>query len=242
MILGDPLLGREHPGLQRRRGSTLKTRSPLFCSASVSEEASTRTTATPGRAAFQRERSAQQERRRMRLGEKPAHPRAVVVLTAHRDERDWHCQGRRPPVAASSQPRGGGSGLRGAALPGAGDALQGRLTGPGHHTAVARGDHDDGARGFRRASLSCGRKSKSPWYPWRRRRREDQKVTPAALTGHPASRDPPPVLLSGLYPPEAPGVEPTAPKPTSCLETKGTGSLPLLLGALRQKVLADFIY
>ena len=41
-------------------------------------------------------------------------------------------------------------------LPGIGDALQGGLAGPGHHTPVAWGDHDDGGHGFRCASVSCG--------------------------------------------------------------------------------------
>lgn len=82
--------------------------------------------------------------------------------------------------------------------PGIGYAFQGGLTGAGHHASVARGDHDDGGHGFRRANISCGRESRSPWNSLKYRRCEDWNVTrescQAAPTGHPAPRDPAPAL------------------------------------------------
>lgn len=79
----------------------------------------------------------------------------TAVLTAQLRQQD--------AVAGSSHPW---QGSRCGHVPGIRYALQGDLAGPGQHAAVARGDHDDGGRGFGRSAVPCGDKAQATECSW----------------------------------------------------------------------------
>lgn len=66
-------------------------------------------------------------------------------------------------------------------VPGIRYALQGDLAGPGHHAAVARGDHDDGGHGFGCSAVPCGDKAQATSAP--EYRGEDRNRPPRGTGG-----------------------------------------------------------